>query len=238
MYSSEIFYTKFVNQYSDYSQIRYKYISAVNSFIANQAKLFSTIIDVGSGDGKRSKKIADFVKATKLTLLDNSEGMIGIARKLDGVSVIYSDIASSKIQLNGKYKIVMCLWNVLGHISTNEKRKIAMLNMKNLMDIGGIIFLDVNNRYNIAQYGLKNVIKNICRDIFLPQKTNGDFEISFNIGSDYIKTMVHIFSPFEINKLIKQAGLKVMERKIINYKTGEFCHSIFGGQLVYKISKA
>jgi len=52
-----------------------------------------------------------------------------------------------------------------------------------------------------------------------------------------IETTVHIFNPFEIEKLIKLAGLKIEKRKIINYRSGKICKTIFGGQLVYKLSK-
>jgi hypothetical protein len=38
--------------------------------------------------------------------------------------------------------------------------------------------------------------------------------------------------------LFKLAGLKILERKVINYKNGRKCRSIFGGQLVYKLSKS
>ncbi len=61
MYSSDIFYTKFASLYTDYATNRVKYLSAVDSFIKNELRIplepNSSLIDIGSGDGKRAKKI-------------------------------------------------------------------------------------------------------------------------------------------------------------------------------------
>lgn len=236
MYPSVIFYTKFAQLYAKYASIRNAYLSAVNEFIIQESKESADLIDIGSGNGARSEEIADSIKAFKLTLVDNSPGMISLLKDIKKASVIFSDISDVKFRSKDKFDIVTCLWNVLGHISTTEKRRIALKNIKELITQNGVIFIDVNNRYNISEYGLKNVIKNILRDIIFKKETNGNFELKIQVDGKIIKTVVHIFSPFEMNRLIKSSGLKIVQRHIIDYQTGRKCKSVFGGQLVYKLS--
>ena len=101
----------------------------------------------------------------------------------------------------------------------------------------GFIFLDVNNCYNAVHYGIKATLKNICKDILTPKISNGDFELNINTDQGQINTIVHIFNPNEIKHLFKSAGLKILKRKIINYKTGEVESKFWNGQLVYKLAK-
>jgi 2-polyprenyl-3-methyl-5-hydroxy-6-metoxy-1,4-benzoquinol methylase len=237
MYSSEEFYTKFAPFYEKYSSIKRNYIYTINNFIKSESKLHLKMADVGSGDGKRSKEVAESIQASNLTLIDNSDGMVAIAKNINGANVVFADISDIKFKPDDKYEIVTCLWNVLGHISTAEKRKIALMNLTDLMEDNGLLFIDVNNRYNISNYGLKAVLRNICNDIFRFNKNKGDFELNLDTKNGRIQTKVHIFNPFEMNKLLKSAGLKITKRQTINYKTGEKSSSFWGGQLVYKLSK-
>ena len=128
------------------------------------------------------------------------------------------------------------MWNVIGHISTSEKRVIALRNLAKLAGPEGEIFLDVNNRYNISNYGVISVFRNIFKDFFYPTTGNGDFLVDVGLGNNRIRTMGHIFNPNEIENLFIKSGLKIIKRKIINYKTGCEGRNVFGGQLVYRLS--
>lgn len=238
MDSSEIFYTKFAPSYAKYASTKNDYLRAVNSFIIKSSKNGASMIDVGAGDGKRSREISDGIKTTNLTLLDNSQGMVNLLKNIAGAKVICGNIADTEFKLEGKFDVVTCLWNVFGHIPDAPKREVAIKNLRGLLKQDGFIFLDVNNRYNMAQYGVKNVLRNMIKDIFGKKQANGDFELDFDVDKEKIKTKVHIFSPSEINKLIKSSGLKIVQRRVINYRTGARCKSVFGGQLLYKLAKA
>lgn len=237
MYTSRLFFTKIAQSYASYASTKNAYLSAINRFITRETKEAERMIDIGSGDGKRSTEIAKSIKVSNLTLVDNSPGMISLLEKLPGVSVVCRDISDEAFELTQRFDIVTCLWNVLGHIPTPEKRKIAIKNMKKLAMPGGFIYLDVNNRYNTLQYGLPSVAKNVFWDTIEPNSSNGDFELEFKTKEEIVKTEVHIFSPFEMNELLKSAGLRIVKKQIINYQTGNECKSILGGQLVYKLSK-
>lgn len=237
MEPSDKFYTSFSNSYAGYSTMKQPYLSAVNNFIKEETGHIKTMVDVGGGDGKRGKLISTLLHLDNFTLIDNSVGMIDLAKKIPGALVIQDDISSSAFSLENKYDIVLCLWNVLGHINV-ENRKIALKNLRSLVNDDGFIFLDVNNRYNAVHYGLMSILKNVCKDIFMPKKTNGDFKLTMqtNEGQE-ISTNVHLFNPYEMEVLFKKARLKVVKKVFIHYKKGEIKNNFWGGHLVYKLKK-
>ena len=231
-----MFYTKFAKSYAEYASTKQAYTSAVNNFITTEAVGVKTIVDVGSGDGKRGKLISNLLNINDITLIDNSEGMIDLVKNIPNTTVIKGDISNIEFKAEKKYDLVLCLWNVLGHIET-DKKKTALKNIASLVNSDGFIFLDANNRYNVVNYGIKSVIKNIFRDIFIPNKFNGNFSLKINIKGVQVDTIVHIFNPFEIENLFKLAGLSVLKRKVVDYKTGEIRKYFWEGQLVYKLKK-
>ncbi len=236
MDSSDNFYTSFSESYADYSSLRNNYLSAVNNFIVSEVREGKNMVDVGGGDGKRGREIADSLGLKQFTIIESSAGMAKLARSIPNAQVIEKDISDSSFEPDGKYDVILCLWNVLGHIPV-DRRAMALKNLRALLSDGGFIFLDVNNRYNL-HYGLKAVIKNIGRDIFSPDKNNGDFVLNMeNKQGQKISTITHVFSPYETERLFKQAGLRVVKRAYIHYKTGQRKNNFWGGHLVYKLGK-
>ena len=239
MDSSE-FYAEFAPWYGAYAQTKWTYIQSVNNFIEGKIKDVLTIIDIGAGDGSRLQKILiGLNKSVKATAVDDSDGMVDLLKKdATGIEVFKGDIASSEFHLSGKYDAVLCLCNVLGHIADKEGRLMALKNMANLLEDNGSLFLDVNNRYNIAQYGFKSVLVNLAKDIFSPNARNGNFILNVPAGNRRISTTVHIFSPGEMEGLLRATGLKVVQRKIIHYQTGRQMNTIWSGQLAYQLAKS
>lgn len=236
MYTSDKFFTEFALSYEEYASTKKSYLSTVNDFIKTETSAVKTIADIGSGDGKRGKMIAELLNVNDIIFFDNSDGMISLAKNIPNANVEKSDIFNCEFKKDKRFDIVLCLWNVLGHIE-EDKRLIALKNIVSLVDSDGFIFLDVNNRYNIANYGIRSVIKNIIKDIFYPKKSNGDFNLIVDIKGVKIDTIVHIFSPFEIENLFKLAGLSILKRRIVDYKTGGIRKYFWEGQLVYKLKK-
>lgn len=236
IFSSDKFYTLFADNYEDYAMGMNKYISSVNKFIKDETKSVKSIVDVGAGNGKRGRRIADLLNIKEVTLVDNSDRMVKLAKEISSVEVVNKDISALDFKLDKQYDLVLFLWNVMGHVR-QEGRIIAVNNLANLLHDKGSMFVDVNNRYNVSQYGFLAVVKNLFRDLFLQRVENGNFILKVKTRGGEIETVVHIFNPFEIEKLFRLANLKVEKRKVINYKNGNECRTIFGGQLVYKISK-
>lgn len=239
MEPSAKFYTQFASSYDSYAAKRKGYLSAVNSFIKKEIGSAEHVVDIGAGDGNRLTEVIRLIgHSVDATLVDNSDGMINALKKAGFPKVIKADIASPEFHLNEEYDIAFCLWNVLGHIPTDKGRGAALSNIAKLLKKDGYLFLDVNNRYNAAHYGIAAVARNILRDLFRPRAENGDFKLSVDISGHLVETSVHIFSPIEMEKLIRSAGLKVVKRTVINYETGRTVNNTWSGQLVYKLAKA
>lgn len=237
MENSKDFYNKFSTYYSDYADSKFSYIKAVDNFIISNSCSGAEIIDIGSGDGCRAQKLSKALRANKLTLLDNSVGMIQRCKLIESVDVVYADISNEYFEHKHQYAIAICLWNVLGHIFDSDKRLIALKNIKSLIKDNGSIYLDVNNRYNVSQYGLLSVIKNMCKDLISRSNDNGNFPLKMIFDGKTISTKVHIFSSSEIENLIRLAGLRIEKKLVVNYSNGKLCKTQFCGQLVYKLSK-
>jgi SAM-dependent methyltransferase len=235
--SSQIFYDAFAPVYAEYSKKRESYLSAVDAFIVENVIESSSIIDLGAGDGRRSKKISDLVGARKLVLVDNSENMLGISRTVDGARVLMADITQEDSFSDEKFDIVLFLWNVLGHIPTETLRIRALRNAANLLADNGKIFIDVNNRYNQAYYGKLSLIRNIISDCFFWRRGRGDFPLNFNFKGVPVRTSVHVFNPIEMEILFRKSGLKVEKRFSIDYASGKRGRNPFRGQLVFSLSK-
>lgn len=234
---SNVFYSRFADTYQDYSRAREVYLRSVDAYIQSDSLNARNLIDVGAGDGRRGKRISDMLGIKLPTLLDNSEGMIRILELIPGVRVLGADISHPNFSHGETYQAVVCLWNVLGHMSL-QGRGTTLKNLSRLVSDDGSIYIDVNNRYNAAHYGIWPALKNVLKDLFALGKRRGDFTFGVETADGGLFTEVHIFSPFEIEKLFKKAGLKVVERRIIDYRTGKRRRAFWNGQLMYKLKKA
>src|ERR1700747_3407385 len=65
-----------------------------------------------------------------------------------------------------QFDIITCLWNVLGHVPTPEKRLRALRAVARLLAPHSRFFLDVNHRYNLSCYGILPTSARWIRDLF------------------------------------------------------------------------
>lgn len=239
MFSSKNFYKHFSNSFKEYSFSKKKYLDTIDDIISDLDNKPRSIIDIGAGDGRRSLKIAKKLGVNDLILVDDCDEILSDIKEDLNIKKIIEDISDNDFykKIEKKSDLVLCLWNVLGHIETEEERISAIKNISNLLNVNGVVYLDVNNRYNAKQYGFKNVVRNILKDLVFFNKNNGDFSFSFKEGENDIKTKVHIFNPYELDKYFKMYGLKILDKKFINYSTGEIESNIFSGQILYKLKK-
>lgn len=240
-------YNKFAPYYREYSNKKNSYLKSLDNIIINfinsQRAALSKhplkMLDIGSGDGKRAIHIATRLKTQALTLLDNSPEMVKLCTEIPGARALMEDISAENFLLEEKnYQIITCLWNVLGHLASPQEREVGLRNIYTLLSEDGFLFLDVNNRYNIKNYGIKNVFRNLLKDMFSPSASNGDinFEIEIN-ESRKIPANVHIFNPHEIDFLLKKAGFKIINKYYVDYSTGKITASFLTGQIFYILKK-
>lgn len=231
---SQIFYDQYAPFYTEYLNLRKKYQKKVEDIMISLVSKPESMIDVGSANGLRSKRISQFFKIKKLVLVDSSKNMCALSKKVSK-NTYNLDISDKEFRDLGKYDVVFCLQNVIGHIETTAGRKQAMHNLKRLIANNGSLFIDVHNRYNLNEYGLISVLKNIIKDIFKPSDQNGDFSFTAKLRNTNIPGFVHIFTLEELKSLIKDTGLEIKKICYIDYKTGEIRKNQYGGHILCQL---
>jgi SAM-dependent methyltransferase len=162
-----------------------------------------TLLDIGSGDGSRARRIA---QGAELTLLEPSPAMG------DGLRLRAEELS----QLAGRFEAITCLWNVLGHVFPASARVEVLRQCGRLMGPQGRLFIDLNHRYNVAHYGLPRTIPRMVQDLVHPSETNGDVVVRWDVCS----TMGHVFTHREFVSMCKAAGLAIEKRFVVDYETG------------------
>ena len=239
--SSNEIYDQFAPYYKHYSENKSRYICAIDRLVLEYAPSARHVLDVGCGDGSRGVRLAHRMNAEKLLLVDNSEKMISLANgfKDSIVDVVRSDISlmeTGSRLLQKHFDVVLCLWNVLGHVAKPSGRLQTLLNIKEAMTDSGMLLIDISNRYNMAYYGLKKVATNILNDLLYHRISNGDFAYMIDVGETKINSYCHFFTPMEFPKLCKMAGLKIEKIMCVDYKDG-FLTNVFAGHLFYVVKK-
>jgi len=223
--------------YRKYSDKKGNYLKTIDNLIVkNKPRNANNILDVGAGDGRRGTALAKKMKIKEIILVDPSIEMIKICRKLKPTAVWHSSAEDIPIK-HKKFDIILCLWNVLGHIKSRQRRVKALKKMKENLSSGGLIFLDVNNRHNASSYGWIKVIGRILIDTILPDEKRGDATYNLQINKKTFQGKGHLFTPSEIISLIKEAGLKIKNKYYVDYRTGILGKTYLEGQIFYVAEK-
>lgn len=233
MKKSNEYYNDIANSYRQISEQRKSFLDAIDEYIIDYAtnKLNNIkYLDIGAGDGYRSLKIARGIKSKRTVLLDNSDQILAKIESKDNVELVINSILDFDSSI--KFDLITCLWNVLGHVGEFEDRKNVFRKLDTLLSDDGVFIFDVNNRYNIAHYGMKNVMNNIITEQNNPEKAGW-----FTLNQDGHKTQVYVHNPFEIDKYLEDTQLTVEKVEYIDYSTGEKKETFFEGQLLYYIKK-
>lgn len=230
-------YDELAAHYRSVSAARAAYLRAIEEIIIQRITgAASSLLDVGSADGHRAMRIAESAHISNVVLVEPSAGM----RKLCGQrtqAVIWPLRAEELPDAEDRFSVITCLWNVLGHIETNQKRLTALTRMRRLLGDDGVIFIDVNNRYNAVNYGVLPTVGRMLYDLVAPSETNGDAQVTWTFGAQRIQSPTHVFTPREIATLLRDAGLIVKQKFAVDYRTGQVRRSTFAGQLLFELGK-
>lgn len=236
MIKSEILYDRLAPYFSLYAKRKQLYLDSIDKIILSLViRGGGSILDVGAGDGIRGNNIFKQLKFKKIIFVDSSSEMVYLCRKRFKKNVYKLDISSSGISVvRERFDIILCLWNVLGHIPTQRKRLKALINMKKLLKNNGKFFIDVSNRYNIAYYGWLNVVTNMVKDLIFHSEKNGEFAYNLRINKLVsIPSSNYFFTPYEMKVLIEKAGLAIDRQLYVNYSTGFIENTFLKGSLFY-----
>lgn len=223
--------------YRAYSQTREGFLRAVDELVVSHIKgKARSLLDVGAGDGVRAEGIARACRIDRLVLAEPSPVMYDLCRRVAGAEVW--QLRAEELPSSGpRFDAVTCLWNVLGHVASPHGRLEALRRMRSLLADEGLILLDVNNRYNARSYGRLITAARAAYDLFSPSETNGDVSFDWEIDGRRIRARGHVFTPAEVESLAVRAGLRVRERYVLDYETGERRRFVFRGQLLYVLER-
>jgi ubiquinone/menaquinone biosynthesis C-methylase UbiE len=223
--------------YREYAERKIAYLSAVDRFVIEHAPpVPAAVLDVGAGDGVRGMALAKELKAESIILADASVEMIARCRLLHPTDVWLCE-AQNLPQTGLRFNLILCLWNVLGHLPDRANRVQALRAMGSLLAPGGAVFFDVNNRQNARNYGRWRVLGRVLLDAIAPDERRGDGTFQWKIGEQTLPAMGHLFTPAEIEDIIADSGLAIVRRAAVDYATGAMSASRWGGQLLYQLGK-
>jgi 2-polyprenyl-3-methyl-5-hydroxy-6-metoxy-1,4-benzoquinol methylase len=237
---SHEFYKKISSEYSEISDLRKRYLQSIDSLIKPHVEQVvnqgANWLDVGSGDGKRLAQLCEGSEP-KLTAVEPVEEFVTqIKHELPFAHVFkgtLEEYGNSFGAQGPKFELITCLWNVIGH-STNPHT--FLRSITDLLSDEGTLVFDVNNRLNIRQYGIRNVLRNIWKSTQGHDWTAFRFSTPSPVGS--FRTLTFLSSPREIKTQIKGAELEIQRKFFVTYGDGKV-HQ-FGwwkGQMYFEVTK-
>ena len=227
-------YDQLAPHYRELAQQRGVYLDAVDRFIVDHAGApVGSLLDVGAGDGVRGVAVARRLGARRIVLCEPGTEFARRCEAL-GVDEVWRMSAEELPAAAPAFDIILCLWNVLGHLPDHASRVAALTRMKALLNPSGSIFFDVNNRHNAHAYGRLRVWARRVLDYAMPDERRGDAVYSWRIAGKVIPARGHLFTPAEVAALLRGAGLRVLQRTAVDYVTGDYARSPRAGQLVYQ----
>ncbi len=146
----------------------------------------------------------------------------------------YVDLRVEELsRLEGSFDVIVCLWNVIGHVFPHAARVEAMRQFHRLLRPGGRVFVDVAHRYNAARYGAVRTAGRWLYDHVAPSDTHGDVTASWNLAGREYNVRGHVFTHREFAGMASAAGLVIARRIVVDYDSGAECSFGFQGNLVY-----
>jgi ubiquinone/menaquinone biosynthesis C-methylase UbiE len=225
MTNSRNYYDSIAKSYRQVSVSRKNYLDHVDRLvyksIANDES--KTLLDIGTGDGKRIFDLTDKLNI-EVWVMENSPEMCSLLYRTIGKSHVMSSDISQLSTFSQTFDVITSLWNVFGHI---EEIELAFSDIKNRLNPGGKFIFDVNNPFNIAEYGIISTIRN-WRKIHIQREV-----LTFNLKNTGAETVVYFRSIGFYKCMLRKAGFTSIKVRFINYSTGSVTN-IFRGQFYFE----
>lgn len=224
-------YNRIAPEFARISERRKHYLDRVDRIVMDAIPPGQRrLLDVGAGTGVRAARIAQHCGLSDVTLLEPSAAMRLHWPKDRHAWPIRAEDLHCK---DGEFDVILCLWNVLGHIFPAESRVTVLRQFRRLLSPAGTVFLDVNHRYNVRHYGVLATIPRLLRDHLFPDVRNGDVIARWDLGEAHCATKGHVFTHQEFCALVKTAGLVIEKRFVVDYGNGQVRRFSFEGNLLY-----
>jgi SAM-dependent methyltransferase len=194
-----------------------------------------SLLDVGSGDGRRARRIAQARDVADVVLVEPSVAM------QRGDAAVRTMRAEALHLMDAEFDAITCLWNVLGHIFPSASRLEVLRQFARLVSPQGRIFVDVHHRYNMRHYGAIPTGLRFLRDRLRWNETNGDVVVAWDVQGDVEEvrctTQGHVFTHREFRSLAQLAGLSIHNRFVVDYASGQRRRWGIEGHLLYVLSR-
>ncbi|MGC2658111.1 MAG: class I SAM-dependent methyltransferase [Bryobacteraceae bacterium] len=229
-------YDRIAAFYPELSARRKAYLTGIEGLIvAEIPQAAKSLLDVGAGDGTRALRIGEATGITDLVLLEPSAAMRAHwPAHVRGWPIRAEDLHAQK----GSFDVIICLWNVLGHIFPAINRVWVLRQCARLLSPNGLLFIDVNHRYNARCYGALPTALRALRDRLSPNEKNGDVISRWKVDGAIYAADGHVFTDAEFRRVTAEAGLSIKSQVAVDYETGDICRSSFSGNLFYVIQRA
>lgn len=229
-------YDRIAPVFARLAEQRKPYLDRVDQLVLSEMPAGSrSLLDVGSGDGARARRIARTRGIADLVLLEPSLAMQGNA---PADATVWTMRAEELHSVQAEFDVITCLWNVLGHIFPSASRTDVLRQFARLASPGGKVFVDVNHRYNAPHYGRLKTGLRFLRDRVTRDEKNGDVVVGWDAGETRCTTLGHVFTDQEFRSLSLAAGLDIEKTFVIDYATGEQRRSSWRGNLLYVLRPA
>lgn len=229
-------YDRIAPLFGSLAEQRMRYLDRVDQLVTSHIPPGSrSLLDVGAGDGRRTRRIAEARNLTEIVLLEPSQGM---QCRSPTPSVFRTLRAEQLDSVAGPFDVIICLWNVLGHIFPHASRVEAMRQFVRLASLRGRIFVDVNHRYNAVHYGTTRTAFRFLRDQIHPGEKNGDVVATWNVGGAPCSARGHVFTHREFQAITRTSGLTIEKRFVVDYATGQTRRWSVQGNLLYVLRPA
>ncbi len=228
-------YDRIAPDFTRVSDERRAYLHSIERIVTSQVpKGQSSLLDVGAGDGTRAFRIAKAAEIENVVLLEPSAAM----RAYWPSGTLGWPIPAEELgHKTGAFDVILCLWNVLGHIFPAQNRLQVLREAARLLAPDGVMFVDVNHRYNARHYGFFATALRMLRDRIAPNEHNGDVTARWQVEGAWYTTQGHVFTHKEFWRMSREAGLEITKRFAVDYATGHLCRSRFGGNLLYVLRR-
>ena len=229
-------YDRIAPMFGRLAEQRMLYLDRVDEIIISQIPPGSqSLLDVGAGDGRRALKIAQARNLSEIVLLEPSQEM----QHRSPTPVTFRTMRAEQLDsLHGRFDVIVCLWNVLGHVFPNAARVEAMRQFARLASPQGRVIVDVNHRYNAAHYGAVRTAFRFLRDRILPGEKNGDVVATWNVAGAPCSARGHVFTHREFRSLARASGLTIEKRFVVDYANGQTRRFSLQGNILYVLRPA
>ena len=227
-------YDRIAASYGQIAARRGPYLDGIDRLITQFIPEGSrSLLDIGAGDGRRGLRLTAARGIHTVVLVEPSAAMrAGHPQGRSGVESLWLR-AEDLHQLEPGFDVIVCLWNVLGHVATRAARIEVLRQFGRLLTPRGRIFIDLSHRYNARHYGLARTAARYVGDHLWPREARGDVVVAWHDGAEPIRTFGHVFTGSEVSGMCRAARLDVERRFIVDYATGLQQRHAWQGHLLF-----